>query len=51
MVDMYRRLNFFPRWIMATSLGRENWYVSSRTMHHNSTTYLLTSTYRNKELR
>jgi len=27
MVDMYRRLDFFPCWIMATSLGRTNWYV------------------------
>jgi hypothetical protein len=29
MIDMYRRLNFFPRWIMATSLGRTNRYVPS----------------------
>lgn len=25
MVDLHRRLNFFPRWIMATSLGRTHW--------------------------
>jgi len=50
MVDMYRRLNFFPRWIMATSMGRTNRYVPSPTLHPNSTT-LLTPTYRHTELR
>jgi hypothetical protein len=50
MVDMYRRFNLFPRWIMATSLGCTNRYVPSRTMHHNSIIYTLTPTYRNTEL-
>jgi hypothetical protein len=51
MIDMYRRLNFFPRWVMATSLGRTNRYVPSRTMHRNSIIYTRTPTYRKTELR
>ena len=46
MVDMYRRLNFFPRWIMATSLGHPNRYVPSSILYPISTTTLLTPTYR-----
>jgi hypothetical protein len=39
MIDMYRRPNFFPRWIMATSLGRTNRYVPSSILQPISTIY------------
>ena len=51
MADMHRRPNFFPRWIMATSMGRTNRYVPSYTMHCNSTIHPLTPIYRNTALR
>jgi hypothetical protein len=51
MVDMYRWLNVFPRWIMATSMGRPNWYVPSSILRPKSTIYLLTPPNRTQELR
>lgn len=32
MIDLYRRLDEFPRWVMAARMGCEDWWVDNRRL-------------------